>query len=271
MKQRIDEKEFKIISENILSFIKNVFEENNVFYLLSSGTVLGAVRHDGFIPWDDDIDIYIFRKDVNRVINIFNKLNNRQYKLLYLNCVNYSLPLMKIVDSSTILYQKGRRREFPLGVWVDVFILDNLPNDSEKSNKFCKKLARYQKLWSFAEYKIQKPKSIKQFIKNGYLSLVSIRGSRYWAIKLDKLAQKYCEEKCDYVSSLTFTGCNIKREDACFPRAMLEDTILHKFESGEYPIPKKFDEYLTILYGNWRELPPIEKRVSRHAIEAYYK
>ena len=148
---------------------------------------------------------------------------------------------------------------------MDVFILDNLPNNEKKRTKFCNKLAFFQRIWTHAEYQHKtKQKKFKALVKDLLYSFLAIPGSRFWAKKLDRLAQKYKNTSCDLVSSLTFTGANVKREEASFPIKMLTDFIEHRFESNLYPIPKDYDKYLTILYGDWRQLPPLEKRISNH-------
>ena len=115
----------------ILQFIKKVCDENQIRYYLAYGTLIGAVRHKGFIPWDDDIDIMMPRKDYKKLLAILNEQQHPYYKLISADTdKRFQVPLPKIVDTRTLLVQDYDIIEpVPLGVYVDIFLMDGAGDD----------------------------------------------------------------------------------------------------------------------------------------------
>lgn len=273
MSRTIDIQEFMSVAYGILEYFKYVCEKYGIFYSLSFGTVLGAVRHNGFIPWDDDIDVCVMRSDYNKLIDSFQKENNDRYKIVCTEVdPSYSLPLMKVIDTKTILYQGGRRNNYQLGIWIDVFVLDNVPDDEKERNKYLRKLVNYQKLWTLLEYQPSRKKmKIRSYPKEAYRRLKAFvyhYDSRKWARKLEQLAKKYQGVQTKEVGVLSFS---FDRNKTIFSRDIIIDTIYHQFENDVFPIPKDYDTYLKKLYGKYMELPPLEKRVSHHHYKVEFK
>ena len=274
MNIEISADEFKQIAFGVLEYFKFICEKYDIYYILSFGTVLGAVRHDGFIPWDDDIDVCVFRKDYQRLIDAFKKENNERFLMISTDVdPNYSLPHMKIVDTNTVLFQARRRNNFPLGIWIDVFSLDNVPDSKKVRQRYFKKLDRYQKIWSMLEFV---PNNNSTDLRSkSHLLLCKMIGfmyhydSRKWAIKSEKLARKYESCNTQEVGVLSFFPYD--RNKSVFPRKMLSECSFHRFESGEFPIPKDYDKYLTKIYGDYMKLPPGEKRVTHHSYTVAFK
>lgn len=122
--------ELKFISYNILKFVADFCEINNIKYYLFAGTLLGAIRHEGFIPWDDDIDIAIPRDDYEKFIIEFDRNNDVNYKVLSIeNSNKYYLPYAKVIDNRTLLFEDGKE-SMPIGVFIDIFPLDSIPDKS---------------------------------------------------------------------------------------------------------------------------------------------
>lgn len=267
MSRAIDISEFKSIAYGILEYFKYVCEKYDIFYSLSFGTVLGAVRHNGFIPWDDDIDVCVMRSDYNKLIDSFQKENDDRYKIICTEVdPSYSLPHMKVIDTKTILYQEGRRNNYQLGIWIDVLVLDNVPDDEKERSQFLRKLDKYQKLWTLLEYQPSRGKrKLRSYPKEVYRRLKAFvyrYDSRKCARKLEQLAKKYQSVETKEVGVLSFFPYD--RNKSIFTREFIIDTTLHQFEREVFPIPKDYDTYLTKIYGKYMELPPIEKRVSHH-------
>lgn len=272
MEREISTNEFKKVAYEVLEYFKYVCEKNDIYYILSFGTVLGAVRHNGFIPWDDDIDVCIFRKDYQKLINAFKNENNDRFRLVSSDVdPDYSLPHMKIVDTNTILFQSSRRNDFPLGIWIDVFALDNVPDDIKVRHRFIRKLNIYQTIWTMLEFVPNE--NARGFRSKIYLLLSGLVGalynydSRKWALKLEALAQKYKSVNTQEVGVLSFFPYD--RNKSIFPRDMLNESSFHIFETGEFPIPKEYDKYLTKLYGDWRTPPPKDQQVTHHSFRVH--
>lgn len=270
----ISVEEFKKIAYGILEYFKYICEKYDIFYSLSFGTVLGAVRHNGFIPWDDDIDVCVFREDYSRLINAFQSENSAQYKLISTEVdENYSLPHMKIIDTSTVLFQHNRTNNYPLGIWIDVFALDNVPDDVMVRDRYIKKLERFQSIWSMLEYVPQKStvnvRGLAKKIFRFMIKLTPYGSSKIWARKLEVLARKYQFSNTDSVGVLSFFPYS--RKKSIFRTDFLINTMPHKFEKETFPIPKDYDYYLSQIYGDYMTLPPVEKRVTHHNFTVSYK
>ena len=265
-----DSKDIQKISYDILLFIRDVCEKNGIKFFLAYGTALGAVRHNGFIPWDDDIDICMMRDEYEKFEEVMRNSRAR-YRLLSAKIdPHYDLPLPKVVDTNTILIQTGRYKPAPIGVFVDVFVLDKVPEDAQVRREFFKKVSCLQKRWTFFHYLPMGRKKIRRtahrlFNFIGWILRLPHSISR----KIDKLAAAFHDCPSHLVSSLLFNVYGLEKET-------MRDDIFGKgteflFESKTFIIPEKYDEYLRIIYCNYMELPPFEKRVSHHSFHSFWK
>lgn len=144
------EKQKLLMLEILLDFDK-VCRNNGIRYSLAYGTLLGAVRHQGFIPWDDDIDVIVFRADYEKLIQILNSQMQGNHSFICVeNNPGFSAPLGKIIDNTTILEQSGHFSDrINLGVYIDVFPYDMVPEKKSDRKKVLKKAVFLQTLWSF--------------------------------------------------------------------------------------------------------------------------
>ena len=136
--EKMNLEQVKAIELEILDFIDSVCKEYDITYYLAGGTFLGAVRHQGFIPWDDDIDLIMPRKDYKRFIKAVNDKKTKYKALSGYTDLNYRKKFVKVVDTDTVLIEHGLEKMERLGIYVDVFPLDNLPNDKDKRRKMQK-------------------------------------------------------------------------------------------------------------------------------------
>lgn len=254
----------------VLEYIDTICQANEIKYYLSFGTCLGAIRHKGMIPWDDDIDIYMTREDFRRFSAVVEKTTNNHYKLVYFDKErDYFQPLPKMIDDRTIVYQTQQNAK-PIGVWVDIFILDNVPNEEKKQKRFLKRIDFLNKSWMFA---IKKKKfsaqtlrgKIYQLINYGWTLLIPFR---YLATYIDWYAQKYNNSDCDYCCNLTHT---INPFGETLDKNILGNGILVPFEGHMYRAPEDYHTYLSKRYGNYMQLPPEEKRSGHRSNITYMK
>lgn len=254
----------------VLEYIDAICKANDIKYYLSFGTCLGAIRHKGMIPWDDDIDIYMTREGFSRLSAVVEKSANDHYKLVYFDKERgYFQPLPKMIDDRTIVYQTQQRAK-PIGVWVDIFILDNVPNDEGKKRSFLKKMDFLNKSWMFA---IKKKKfsasslkgNIHLFLKYGWTLLMPFR---CLAAYTDKYAQKYNNIECDYCCNLTHT---INPFGETLEKKILGNGVLVPFEGHMYRVPEDYHTYLSKRYGNYMQLPPEGSRKGHSSNRTYMK
>ncbi len=270
MREITDIKEVQSISLNILKYIDKVCKENNIQYFLAGGTALGAVRHGGFIPWDDDIDITMTRPNYNKFLEIMDKTESKQFKCLHhgKNFPNYCYRFAKVVDLSTTLTEGEFINNPDLGVFVDVFPADGI--DKSKANKIIKKVNFYASMiWvSSAKKYIKSTKgSLRNLIKYCAYTYAKLLGWKYWLKKHETLTQKFDYEKSNNV----LVYCGVYGLKELFDKRMYEELTEIKFEDSKFPMLINYDTYLTALYGDYMTPPPIEKQIPHHDIKIYKK
>lgn len=235
---------------------------NHLRYYVVGGTMLGAVRHNGFIPWDDDIDVAMPRKDYEEFIKIFSKRNGR-YHVESPNDDNkeYTYLYAKIYDTQTTLVEH-QRTEIKRGVYIDVFPLDGIGNSYDDACLNFRKIFRSIRLHDM---------SVCAFRKNRkwYKNLSIILGRMICPIfvserKLSKSIRKMSIardfDQFEYVGNLV-GNWGVKE---IILRKYLGTPTLYAFEGIEVYGPEDYENYLTSIYGNWRQLPPKEKQISHH-------
>ncbi len=266
--KKIGLEEIKEIELDILSYIADVCKENNLRYCLCGGTLLGAVRHKGFIPWDDDIDIYMPRPDYDKFAELLSQKKGK-YRILSAGQENYYYNFAKVVDSETVLIEYGCLPLENMGVYVDIFPLEGMPSNEADRKKHFNKLDKLRK--RINSYSKQKPKirrNLVQYIKSRYLYCANKKSSLLeFQREYEKLVKKYNYDESVYVYA---TGGAYKEKDI-FLKKIFSDYTGIIFENKEFNAPKECDVYLRQLYGNYMQLPPVENRISNHNYEAEYR
>ena len=264
MQQTEFDKRFKAQILHVFKYTVRFLEQHHLRYVACGGTVLGAVRHQDFIPWDDDIDIYMPRADYERLLDLKAEARRDGFDILSLRDKGYYLPFAKVSDRSTTLWEEA---EFPfvMGVYVDVFALDNFScSDAELTaiqRRSLKKFYNYQKSVSH----IQTTNLWKDLLAGRTdralykLQVLLSRPLRRWLLRRFFSYQ-------DWYSSFNGdkTVCVTQWAGKIFKREWFEDTIDQPFGDTTVRIPRDYDGYLTCLYGDYMTLPPVEKRVSEH-------
>lgn len=253
--------EIKKVELSILEFIDAICRNNNIKYFLAYGTLLGAVRHVGFIPWDDDVDIYMLREDYMKFIKITSEHQDKRYQMLSsYNDPLYYYEFAKVVDNKTKINVKNVKENPKEGVWVDIFPLDSVSNYIKLQKSIinisvaCRILSVYKRFPSEKRNKVFYP-----------LWFVSkLVGPRFFLKITEKLAMGgHNDEMVGYMASM---GVN----HFYFPKRWCDRTCVVEFEGNKYPAFEQYDEYLKYQYGDYMQLPPEDKRIS-HPVEAYWR
>ncbi len=244
------EKLHKILFE-MLEEIDRICLKHDIKYSLFAGSALGAVRHKGFIPWDDDLDIVMLRSDYERFLNLAEKELNSNFFLQKEFSEHWPMFYSKLRRNNTAYIEKMHLND-PLqhqGVYLDIFPCDNLADN-----------LLHRKIQFFAS-KVVIAKSLK---KRGYLTndprkkmfmfFSSVLSSKImWSISINR-----SETASLYVH--TFFGASSKYNKSIFRRSIIAETIRIPFCDKQFPVSAYYDELLTILYGKYKELPPPEDR-----------
>ena len=245
---------------DILDKIDEICNQNNIKYSLYAGTLLGAVRHGGFIPWDDDLDICMPRKDYDNFINIWNKYQNEGYILQNKECSpKFTQSFTKIrKDHTTFLQYEFERGAYHTGIFVDIFPLDRIPNNKIKRIVFKINCIIYQLFTR--EFIPSKANKLIKIISS--ILLKCIRNEKRYNLrkKLFGNITKYNDNKgYSMVSTETVEMLNI-----IYPADLFDEISKIKFENKEYSCFKNSKRYLELTYGNYMQLPPQNERVWTH-------
>ena len=272
--QEIELSELKNIQLNILKYIKKICNENGLRYYLCGGTLLGAIRHGGFIPWDDDIDIFMPMPDYKKFIELFNenKIDTENYILFNpYKIKKYHYLFSKLVDKRTVLIENNSPKIENLGVNIDIFPICGLPNVKEKRLLFIDSLKEsYDKfiktddsLWNYSKNKYKR--ILKTIIRYPYYILNKNKNMKNIILNM---MEEYSFDDSDFVA-FYFTIYNIEREIT--RREVYSKTIDIKFEDDYFSAAVGYDEYLSNLYDDYMKLPPIEKRITHHDFKAFWR
>ena len=267
-KKGIPDDEYKVILLKIMDSIDTFCRENNIQYYVLGGTLLGAVRHKGFIPWDDDIDIGMLRKDYDRFCREFHDKNHENYCVISVeNNEGYYLPAAKVIDQQTRL-RENLNQAIDIGAYIDVFPLDYVcPNKVGKFDYFEKDRIKTA-LHNLKKMSVSKNRSIW---KNTLVLIGHIlcrKSVHSIALDEDKRARELSsDEKTEWIAN--YHGAWKVRE--IMSSALFDETADYEFCGRKFQGVKQYDAYLTNLYGDYMKLPPIEKRVTHHAYTVEWK
>lgn len=248
----------------MLIFFHEYCEHNDLTYYALGGTLLGAVRHKGFIPWDDDIDVGMPRKDFQKLIDLMSSESNSFYVIEgpQSKDASFLYPYAKLYDSRTTLVE-NTRNQLVRGIFIDIFPLDGLANDYDLAKKKYKSLQRLRNRLILRNLSNNKKRTWykRMIIKLVQMIPLSSFNEKNLCLRIDR----FCRE-CNSIDDCKYGGNLLGAWGfkEVMETRILNERELYSFENAYIYGVKDYDEYLTSLYGDWRTLPPIEKRVTHH-------
>ncbi len=251
----------------ILKYIRDVCDRNGLKYFLAYGTLIGAVRHQGFVPWDDDMDIQMPREDFLKFAEIVRREPHPYYRLLAKEASpRFTRIIPKVIDTRARLKQKSPLREdkTPWGFFVDIFVLDGAGDTRAEAEK------TYQK--AFSLYSHWRRSMKKMFVPGEnrvYTFLVWFKhlpektmGARYWVIKHDRFSSRKAYDDCVYVSALD--AGTMEPDRNIWKREWFGDGTSVTLYGETFRAPLNWDAVLRPEYGDYMTLPPPEERHPKH-------
>lgn len=262
MKKISSIEELKQIEFGILCYVKDICEKNDLRYFLAGGTLLGAVRHKDFIPWDDDVDIMLPRKDYELLLEIIEK-ENREYRVISMDRnPMYFHTFAKIVDCRTELQEEGHLQVQDMGVNIDVFPIDGLPKKRCMVNLLFEIVRRYTIFWRTLPL-VSKAQDLSKVSNYFIVKILRIYGGF-----ISRIASLCRENHSDYVACVV--GAYGDKE--IVPRWTIEKSRKVIFRKEYFEAPVDYRIYLQKHYGKkYMELPPKAKQTTDHTFRAWYK
>lgn len=251
-KEEIQQKELEILLR-----VQKICEEHELKFYLAGGTLLGAVRHQGFIPWDDDIDICMPRPDYEKLLTIFAKENcenNLKAQSSFLG--NWLSPFAKILNMTTEVVSQFNEDEKHL--WIDIFPIDGLPADISEVEEIYRKVFFYRRLYVLSSARLGEGKStLHKYAKYILKPAVCLYGRARLSRKIEAIAKEHSYETSDYVGAVTWGLYGVGER---MLKSEYEKAVTVTFEGYEFPAMSCWDSYLTGIYGEYMTPPPPEKR-----------
>lgn len=260
MKIYIDIDNIRTIQLDLLKSITDFCEKNGIRYFLAYGTLLGAVRHKGFIPWDDDIDLIMPRHDYERFCKEYRDDEKEYYKVLnsYTDTSCY-INFAKVHYTRT-RFQESYSQDNNYGIFVDIFPFDGYID--KKQMLKCYRLFRLVRFKNYTWY------NRNSFIKNLVLTIIRIIlwpfDMRSLLDKVEKESRRKPFDGSDYVFFFSVKREKIKRD-------IFDEYVYTDFEKLQLRMPKGYDEFLTLIYGDYMKLPPEKERINKHQAKAWWK
>ena len=261
----------KEIQEHSLKVLLHVHEfclSHDIQYSIAYGTLIGAVRHKGFIPWDDDVDIIMTRENFERFLKEYQSGGN--YKLVSPNDKNSFLAFARVCDiKETIVVSDIPWSKYDTGIWVDIFPMDSVDDDIEKHRL---RFNRIQSEWLRLLYARNKMRSLSS--SRNLMYLFKFIAKRILVLNghvLSKRLQRYLNEITDksYLTSSHCAQLACCDEFGFYEKKDFEEYTMIEFERHQLMVNKEYDKMLRLLYGDYMQLPPVEDRIPKQLSIGY--
>lgn len=257
---------------NILQKVIEICDQLHINYYLAYGSLIGAVRHQGFIPWDDDLDIMMMRDDYDKFLAYCSKHADAllPFRLMnYHNTEGYPFAISRFCDLNYRM-EMDDGNDYGMGLFIDVYPLDGQGiKVSKLKNKYLdikKKVLSFGLYYSYDKCVIPKTGNvIKRYLRNAFCFVSRILRRQFFINGFEKMARQYSVDESKYVS------CVIWDETCSFPKKWYEENIYMNFEGVKVKVPKAYHNILKQIYGDYMELPPKEKRVPHHQYKLFRK
>lgn len=257
MNKNYDEKKLKHYETKVLDYFKKVCDENDLSYYLAFGTLLGAIRHKGFIPWDDDIDVHMLPKDYYKLKEIMVKNTDSKYFYQSLETEKYyNLFFAKIrMRGTSAIEEKNKDEKIDKGIYIDIFPLIPYPTDDKLKSRLYN---YYRTLNLFIEADLVNKSKYNSYGKVGkMLSKICKLIPRNLRNKVArKLLRKMILFDGEYENYIDLIDKKV------YDKRLFDDKTEVLFENKKYSSPRDYDKYLTSVYGDYMKLPKEEDRIN---------
>ena len=259
------QKQFEILCE-----VDRVCKKCDIDYSLDAGTLLGAVRHKGFIPWDDDIDIFMFRKDYEKFKKIVSdEISDKYFFQDYTTDENFGFVFGKVRIKNTKYTERiNKKAKAKDGIFIDIFPIDNVSDDSKEAQRNFMKVVILRIMLLLKKGYIVDANTFLKKVEKIILKVMSLFISSKRIIKkINKITNKYNDIETEYVANFATTYFNKNK----YKKEWLIKKCELDFEGRKFLCIKNYDKYLKYLYNDYMKLPPKEKRITHDVVEIKYE
>lgn len=276
MKKKLTFREAQLGAYEVLKFIDKICKKHNLIYFLMYGSLIGAVRDKGIIPWDDDIDVMMPRPDYDKLIKYCEKHEKELYPFkLFENSLvpEYPHPIARMSDMRYKI-EFDNEKDYGIGLFVDIYPLDGIGNDLKKARLHIKKScynASLCFLTSRKKFGVDNTTSIIWLIAKipAYI-WANIMGNKHYINKANKYCSTYSFENSKYVSGIAQPWREKDGENKNIYKKSWFKLMEAPFEDGIFTIPKGYDHILKMGYGDYMTPLPENQRKTHHSYNAYY-
>lgn len=264
MKQITDIKEIQSIELGILEDIARFCDANGIRYTLSGGTLLGAIRHKGFIPWDDDADVAMLRPDYDRFIQ---KYRSSRYRLISMETNSYPGVYAKVIDTHTLVRENNAVQD--IGVWVDLFPLDGAPRKGYCPLGTSLFWRKYRAAVKYRNFPLRHcHASWRERILAALAIPLRLVSNQCLLSPLTRCMRRFSVANAPFIGFIGGSGYATRET---IPREAFDTFVTVSLEGKHFSAMQGWHEYLTSLYGDYMTPPPKEKRMPSHPFKAWWR
>lgn len=274
MKTELTIREIQAVSLEVLHTVSEICETQHLRYALIYGTLIGAVRHHGYIPWDDDVDIMMPRPDYEKLLAYLHEHIGEYPNLRVFNrhtCPEYPYMITRISDDRYEI-DMDNEKPYGMGVFIDIYPYDGLGKTKKEALEYGLKGDRLSSLCyqaTRANFVIENTTSLLRKIVKFPVYLASkIVGKDYFQNKLEALANRKDYDSSEYIGCVVWLSGG---EKDIFLRNWFDETVMMQFDKYQFRVPKAYDQVLRHGYGDYMQLPPEKDRIGHHFYKVYKK
>lgn len=265
--KKMNDKESKKVLIDLLKCFDKICRDNGIKYSLIGGSLIGAIRHKGMIPWDDDIDVILIHSEYKKLLKVIENYNDGIYNFCgFENNDTYYYPYLKLIDTRTLVEDSYKKIE-DYGVYLDIFCYNKLPENKLLAKIHYMKIMMYKIIISGHATIVYKNKDRLILFKKIGLIISKIFGIKFILKRYNKMLEKYNKKESRYIiSNWPCYGLDKERQK----NKNLNEYIDYDFESIKAMISKEYDEILKTTFNDYMKLPPKEKRIN-HNMKFFWK
>lgn len=267
-------REIQLGELQVLKKFAEICENNGFKYFIAYGTLIGAVRHKGFIPWDDDVDVAMPRADYNKLVTYCREHTSELAPFVlkhYSLDKNYIYPISRLCDTRYVI-DYSDAADYGLGLFIDIYPYDGCGNSIDGAEKLYNKLNYIRACVTVAgnsHFIFSRTAFWRNIVKFPLYCFSKICGLNNLLKKLDEKAQEYEYNDSNFLYCIVWGGgTDIKHPTK---KSFFDNIVYLEFEGCKFPAPAQFDEWLRNTYGDYMQLPPEEERIAHHYYKAYLK